>query len=127
MSKEQKRYLLVIPIVLLFLLIVSTLFSFRRSGFVTLRWFNWQSLFNIFSRLPKTTTTTLPASLINDEQHVQDKMNAFLKNNPNANENYARDVVYHDIAIEEKNQSICEQIKSESLKKDCNNFFKVAG
>jgi hypothetical protein len=128
MKEEQKRYLLIIPIILLFLIIVSTFFSFRRSGYFSLRWFNWMS---IFSKKPTTTTTTtttttLPKSLASDNNYVQNKVNSFLKNNPNANESYATDVVYHDVAIKEKNSSICENIKTEWLKKDCYNYFKVA-
>jgi hypothetical protein len=65
-------------------------------------------------------------SLIYDETFIKSKIDKFLEDNPNANESYARDVVYHDIAIAEKNSSTCEEIKTEWLKQDCYNYFKVA-
>jgi hypothetical protein len=63
----------------------------------------------------------LPSSLINDNNYVQNKTNAFLQNNPKANENYARDVVYYDIARIEKKRGICEKINNDYLKRSCYN------
>ena len=68
-----------------------------------------------------TWTGESSSSLINDENYVRTQMNAFLKNNPNANENYARDVVYRNIASIEKNPEICLKINDEYLKKSCYN------
>jgi hypothetical protein len=65
-------------------------------------------------------------SLIYNKEYVKNKMEEFLKDNPKANESYAKDVVYHDIAIAEKNSAICEKIKTEWLREDCYNYFKVA-
>ena len=60
-------------------------------------------------------------SLIDNEEYVRNKINDFLKINPNANENYARDVVYRDIAREEKNSAICDKINDGYLKQSCYN------
>jgi hypothetical protein len=124
MKKEQKKYLAILFLVLLFLFVISTLVSFRRSGFFTLRWIRWP--WSKPSSNVSTTTTTIPktispSSLINDKNYIQNKINSFLKNNPNADENYARDVVYRDIARIEKKPAICDQIKNEYLKKSCYN------
>jgi predicted Holliday junction resolvase-like endonuclease len=59
------------------------------------------------------------------EQEIQERTKNFLENNPNANESYARDVAYHDLAIDEKNSKLCEKINTEWLKEDCLNYFKV--
>ena len=119
MQKEQK--FVIFSMIIIFLLIILSLLSFRRSGYVTLRWINW-SRFNLFRFFSSpTTTTTLPTGLINDENYVQNQINAFLKNNPNADESYARDVVYRDIARTEKNVKICYMIKDEYLKTSCHN------
>jgi len=59
------------------------------------------------------------------EQEIQERTKNFLENNPNANESYARDVAYHDLAIDEKNSNLCEKISNEQLKEDCLNYFKV--
>ena len=122
MKKEQKKYLFIFFIVLLLLLIVSTFISFKRSGFFTLGRLqlpSFRSYFKPVTRVPQKTT--LPTSLINDNNYIQNKINSFLKNNPNADENYARDVVYRDIARIEKKPEICDQIKNEYLKKSCYN------
>ncbi len=122
MKKDNNRYLL-IPIIVLLLIIISTFFSFRRSGFVTFRWTDLSkfNIFRLFFKSSSTEKTTLSNSLINDENHVQNQINNFLKNNPNADETYARDVIYRDIARKEKNPAICAQIKDEYLKKSCQN------
>jgi hypothetical protein len=59
------------------------------------------------------------------EQEIQERTKNFLENNPNANESYARDVAYHDLAIEKKDSNLCEKISNEQLKEDCLNYFKV--
>jgi uncharacterized protein (UPF0333 family) len=64
-------------------------------------------------------------SLSYDEGYVKNKMYEFLKDNPKANESYAKEVVYHGIAIAEKNSAICDKIKTEWLREDCYNYFKV--
>jgi poly-D-alanine transfer protein DltD len=61
----------------------------------------------------------------NYEQEIQEKVKKFLEDNPNANESYARDVAYHDLAIEKKDSSLCGKISTGLLKEDCLNFFKV--
>lgn len=64
-------------------------------------------------------------SLIYNETYVQERINDFLRDNPTASESYARDVVYHEIAIAEKNSTICEKITTEWLKQDCYNYLRV--
>jgi uncharacterized protein YneF (UPF0154 family) len=61
----------------------------------------------------------------NYEQEIQEEIKKFLEDNPKANESYARDVAYHDLAIEKKDSSLCEKINIEWLKEDCLNFFRV--
>ncbi|MEM5794514.1 MAG: hypothetical protein QXS48_00215 [Candidatus Aenigmatarchaeota archaeon] len=61
----------------------------------------------------------------NYEPEIQERMKEFLIDNPNSTESYARDVVIHDLAIEEKDSSLCEKIITNWLKEDCLNFFKV--
>ena len=63
----------------------------------------------------------IPKSLVNDENYVQEKMNEYLENNPNADEDYARDAVYLNIAREQKNPEICDKIKDSELKYFCSN------
>ena len=58
-------------------------------------------------------------SLVNDENYVQEKMNEYLKDNPNAEEDYARDAVYLNIAREEKNPEVCDKIKDSEFKIIC--------
>jgi len=80
------------------------------------------------STMPGTTITTavqgLQNSLINDENYVQGKINAYLKDNPRATEDYARDVVYLDIARAEKNAAICDKIKDSEIKYFCSNAVR---
>lgn len=65
--------------------------------------------------------TPKKSSLIYDENYIRDQINEYLKNNPTANESYARDVVYRDIARIEKNAEICEKIENEDIKFSCYN------
>jgi hypothetical protein len=102
----------------------------------------WQYLGNFNSFAPSTQSTTTiqgmtttnlqgtsttmqtPNSLIDDENYVQGKINDYLKDNPRATEDYARDVVYLDIARAEKNAAICDKIKDSELKYFCSNAVR---
>ena len=124
MIKRKKNHLITFSIILITLLILAFI-SFKYSGLVTLKWVNLSNFnpLNIFLRFirPTTTATTVPTSLINDKNYLQNEINSFLKNNPTANENYARDVIYRNVARKEKKLSICEKINNEDIKKSCYN------
>ncbi|MGC8812682.1 MAG: hypothetical protein ACP5O8_03825 [Candidatus Aenigmatarchaeota archaeon] len=61
----------------------------------------------------------------NYETEIQERTKEFLKDNPNADESYARDVALHDLAIERKDSILCGKIVTNWLKEDCLNYFKV--
>ncbi len=107
MQKESKPIIFYVIIVILVIFLIF--FFTRRSSLVP---------YNV------ETTTTLLTGSINDEEYIQNQIKNFLQSNPTANETYARDVVYWDIAKKEKNSNICDMIKTESVKQSC---YKVAG
>ena len=63
-------------------------------------------------------------SLINDKIYVEEKVEDFLIDNPSATEEYAQDIIYHDIAIKEKDNSICDKIKDSYWKEHCYRLLK---
>lgn len=62
--------------------------------------------------------------LANDPVYVGEKVNEFLIDNPKATEEYAQDIIYHDIAIKEKDNSICDKIKDGYWKGHCYRLLK---
>ena len=63
-------------------------------------------------------------SLVNDEIYVQEKTAYYLNRNPKASEEYAIDIVFHDIAEKEQNPEICEKIKDEYWRSHCHRLIK---
>lgn len=65
-----------------------------------------------------------PKSLAEDENYIKEKVEYFLANNPaGITEEYARDVIYEEIAFNEQDVSICEKIKGEKRKNHCRKLF----
>jgi sensor domain CHASE-containing protein len=60
-------------------------------------------------------------SLIENDTYVQEKVDTYLENNPSAEEEYARDVQYLNIAREEKNPAICDKINDSEIRYFCTN------
>lgn len=60
-------------------------------------------------------------SLADDENYVGKKAAEFLANDPPGTSiEYAKDVVYDEIAFQEQNKEICEKIKNKNIKEHCN-------
>ncbi len=71
--------------------------------------------------LPIETETK---SLADDKNYIKEKVDYFLANNPpGVSEEYARDVIYEEIAFNEQNVSICDRIKREERKSHCYRLF----
>lgn len=71
--------------------------------------------------LPAETETK---SLADDENYIKEKIEYFLANNPpGVSEEYARDVIYEEIAFNEQDVSICGRIKGEKIKNHCYRLF----
>lgn len=62
--------------------------------------------------------------LAEDSVYIKEEINRFLTDNPEATEEYAQDIIYHDIAIEEKDSSICNKIKDNYWKSHCYRLLK---
>jgi len=64
-------------------------------------------------------------SLADDENYVNKKVADFLANDrPGTSSDYAKDVVYDEIAFQEQNIAICARIKSEKIRQHCNLLLK---
>lgn len=62
--------------------------------------------------------------LADDENYIKEKVDYFLANNPSGvSEEYARDVIYKEIAFKEWDVSICNRIKDEKRKSHCRRLF----
>jgi len=87
------------------------------------------TVYSLILYQPQEKKSSIPSktySLITNKTYIRNRVNSFLNDNPKANESYAEDVVYHDIAISEKNSTICSLINTKWLKEDCYNYFKVS-
>lgn len=63
--------------------------------------------------------------LADDEKYIKEKVDYFLANNPDGtSEEYARDIVFHDIAVEERDAKICDKIKDDYWKEHCYRLLK---
>ncbi len=63
-------------------------------------------------------------SLADDESYIKEKVEYFLANNPpEVSEEYARDVIYEEIAFQEQNAWVCNKINDEKIKSHCFKLF----
>lgn len=63
-------------------------------------------------------------NLADDEDYIKEKVDYFLANNPpGVSEEYARDVIYEEIAFQEQRASVCDRINDEKIKNHCRRLF----
>ncbi len=78
----------------------------------------------VVTPVPLSSPIVEKKDLADDPVYVKEKINEFLIDNPKETEEYAQDIIYHDIAIKEKDNSICDKIKDDYWKEHCHRLLK---
>jgi len=64
-------------------------------------------------------TETEKKSLADDPEYIQKRVDEFMAGNSDIARDYAQDVIFHEIAFNEGNISICNKIKTAEMKNHC--------
>lgn len=81
------------------------------------------------SKAPSLPSSPNPAGLglADNEKYVAEQVGMLLAKNPNMAKEDATDKVIYDIAIQEKNKTLCGRLRADNLKNRCLKYFIING